>query len=71
MTLQVSTDNLSIAGDYIVTLTMLTPGGKSTNIITSFELSLVNACLSATLTIDSQIVPSDPIEYTIGELALT
>ena len=71
MILSVTSNDLALAATYTVTLTVLTPESIQTDIKTSFSLTLVDPCLTATLTIKESILSSNPIEYTIGQPPLT
>lgn len=61
------TANIAIADVYTVTVTLVRPSGiESPTISFSFKITIVDPCISATLTIDPTIFPT-PYEYVISQ----
>ena len=61
------TNNIAIADVYTVTVTLVRPSGtESPSFGFSFQITIVDPCISATLTIDPTIFPT-PYEYVISQ----
>ena len=64
------TDNISIAGVYTITVSLLRPSGALSTFSFSHTITIVDPCVAATFTIDPSILPI-PYKYVISEPADT
>ena len=64
-----STSDTSFTGVYTITVTAVSPTGQVSGTSFSFEVTLVNPCLAATLTINESIFQANPIVYELASEA--
>lgn len=67
-TYTIETANIAMAGVYTIDVVALTYQGTPTTIGFTWELTVIDPCVAATLTIDPTVFPS-PYEYIITQTA--